>query len=277
MLRREMDAQERLPSKRSGRKPSPRTDAAEREIRRWMVQRHHRPGDRLPPDVELARMLGVARSTVIAALDRLERDGIIRRRQGSGTFVEQAPFPSEDGTGLETFEQTLALAVRSGAALIVQDVLVSPSIPAGAQAANALDIVPGTPITRLRLTAGSNGNLALSSTVSVRSGAGLEDIDDLEHRLRTGESLIDLLAEAGTRIAYARSEITARILDPTDAIGARFEATAPLPALQITDVAFRPNGSPVLQSVDIMRADVGPLRLIRQADLSRAAAPQAIR
>ena len=222
-------------------------------------------------------MLGVARSTVIAALDRLERDGIIRRRQGSGTFVEQAPFPSEDGTGLETFEQTLALAVRSGAALIVQDVLVSPSIPAGAQAANALDIVPGTPITRLRLTAGSNGNLALSSTVSVRSDAGLEEIGDLEHRLRTGESLIDLLAEAGTPIAYARSEITARILDPSDAVGARFEATAPMPALQITDVAYRPSGNPVLQSVDIMRADVGPLRLIRQADLSRAAAPQAIR
>ena len=86
------------------KKPSPRTDAAERELRQWMVRRYHRAGDRLPADVELAQMLGVARSTAIAALDRLEAAGIIVRRQGSGTFVRSLPLPADLTPGMETHE-----------------------------------------------------------------------------------------------------------------------------------------------------------------------------
>src|ERR1700742_4906538 len=62
-------------------------DGAERAVRRWLTPGRFRPGDRLPPEQELAGMLGVSRGTPPSALRRLEEAGEIVRRQGSGTFV----------------------------------------------------------------------------------------------------------------------------------------------------------------------------------------------
>lgn len=46
-----------------------------------------RPGDRLPPERDLARALSLSRSTVVAALDLLRAEGRLASRQGSGTWV----------------------------------------------------------------------------------------------------------------------------------------------------------------------------------------------
>lgn len=59
------------------------------------------PGDALPAEVEIAESMGVARSTVRQALAALERDGLIRRVHGKGTFVhEQAPKATRRGLDL---------------------------------------------------------------------------------------------------------------------------------------------------------------------------------
>ncbi len=47
-------------------------------------------GGRIPPEAELAADLGVSRTTVRDALSRLENEGTIYRRQGAGTFVNEA-------------------------------------------------------------------------------------------------------------------------------------------------------------------------------------------
>ncbi len=53
-----------------------------------------RPGDRLPSEPALVGRFGVSRATVRQALAHLEAEGFIVRRQGSGTFVAEAPpFP----------------------------------------------------------------------------------------------------------------------------------------------------------------------------------------
>ena len=45
---------------------------------------------RIPPEAELAAELGVSRNTIRDALSQLETEGVIYRRQGAGTFVNQA-------------------------------------------------------------------------------------------------------------------------------------------------------------------------------------------
>lgn len=45
------------------------------------------PGEKLPNDVELARLYGVNRHTVRYAIRALEERGILRVEQGRGTFV----------------------------------------------------------------------------------------------------------------------------------------------------------------------------------------------
>lgn len=44
-------------------------------------------GDQLPAERQLASSFGAARSTVRRALDQLEKDGLVSRRLGSGTYV----------------------------------------------------------------------------------------------------------------------------------------------------------------------------------------------
>src|SRR4051794_41956292 len=68
-------------------------DETELALRTWLARGAHRPGDRLPPELELAGMLGVSRGTLRTALDRLEEAGGITRRPGRGTDVGNAGRP----------------------------------------------------------------------------------------------------------------------------------------------------------------------------------------
>lgn len=61
-------------------------DAVAQEIRDGTLE----PGDRLPPEAELARRHGVGRHSVRRAVGELARQGALRVEQGSGTYVEDA-------------------------------------------------------------------------------------------------------------------------------------------------------------------------------------------
>ena len=80
------------------------------------------PGDRLPPERDLAGLLGVSRPTLRAGIRSLATVGILQSKQGAGTFVASADeSPTLDGSPLrmlsalhgftsdEMFEARLAL------------------------------------------------------------------------------------------------------------------------------------------------------------------------
>src|ERR1700680_2578443 len=49
------------------------------------------PGARLPPQRDLARLVGVSRPTVRAGLRTLATLGVVRSRRGSGTYIPEGP------------------------------------------------------------------------------------------------------------------------------------------------------------------------------------------
>ncbi|MCC6312487.1 MAG: GntR family transcriptional regulator [Thermomicrobiales bacterium] len=74
------------------------------------------PGDRLPPERDLAEAAGISRMTARQALAALVREGVIVVRHGVGTFVA-APKLTYDaltllGFGEETARQGIAVATR---------------------------------------------------------------------------------------------------------------------------------------------------------------------
>ncbi len=69
-------------------------------------------GGRLPSEPELARRLGVSRATLREAMRTFETQGLIRRRQGSGTYVVHPTHVLE--SGLEMLESIETMAERIG-------------------------------------------------------------------------------------------------------------------------------------------------------------------
>src|SRR6476661_8208281 len=57
------------------------------QIARLIERGEYRPGDRLPPERDLARQLGVSRPSVREALIALEVEGYVEVRIGSGVYV----------------------------------------------------------------------------------------------------------------------------------------------------------------------------------------------
>lgn len=58
-------------------------------IRRLIADGRLKPGDRLPPERELAAALGVSRTSVRDAIRTLEVAGLVEPRQGEGTVVRE--------------------------------------------------------------------------------------------------------------------------------------------------------------------------------------------
>ena len=56
-------------------------------------------GGRLPPERHLSDQLGLSRATLRKALDALERDGVIWRHVGKGTFVADGARPEAEQSG----------------------------------------------------------------------------------------------------------------------------------------------------------------------------------
>ncbi|EPJ47891.1 MAG: hypothetical protein OFPI_31460 [Osedax symbiont Rs2] len=63
-------------------------------LHREITAGHWLPGERLPVESKLAQDLGVAIGTLRKALAQLESEGLLERRQGSGTYVKRAPSGS---------------------------------------------------------------------------------------------------------------------------------------------------------------------------------------
>ncbi|MBV8854374.1 MAG: winged helix-turn-helix transcriptional regulator [Sinobacteraceae bacterium] len=70
-----------LPFEQIRMEPAYRKVAAAIEQR--ILDRSLREGERLPPELELARQFGVNRSTVREALRELESNGLVMRKSGS--------------------------------------------------------------------------------------------------------------------------------------------------------------------------------------------------
>ena len=73
--------------RRTSQLPSKRVEAA---IRARLAADEWTPGERLPAVAEFATEYAVARGTVIAALRRIEADGLIEIVANWGTFRKQA-------------------------------------------------------------------------------------------------------------------------------------------------------------------------------------------
>lgn len=122
------------------------------------------PGDLLPSQAELAELAGVSLITVRRALEELERDGRVRRRQGLGTFLARPKIVADParpgafgtalgGTGEPAEVSTQVLGITRG--------LPSPD------AASALGVASGQEVWHVRRLRLIDGKPSIAETAII--------------------------------------------------------------------------------------------------------------
>ncbi|MEQ4674222.1 pyruvate dehydrogenase complex transcriptional repressor PdhR [Providencia vermicola] len=70
------------------------SDVIEQRLEHLIFEGTLRPGEKLPPERELAKQFDVSRPSVREAIQTLEAKGLLSRRQGGGTFVQKKMWQS---------------------------------------------------------------------------------------------------------------------------------------------------------------------------------------
>ncbi len=103
-------------------------------------------GERLPAEPELAHHLGVSRATLREAMRAFEGQGLIRRRQGVGTFVVSHKQVIE--SGLEELQSIEKLANKIGLKVEMGDLNIE-EIKANSTQAEALNVAENARLIRV--------------------------------------------------------------------------------------------------------------------------------
>lgn len=204
------------------------------------------PGERLPPERELAGRVGVSRMTLRQALAALQRRGLVTRVRGrrGGTFVAE-PKIERDMTTLAGLTQQLRRQGHQAGARV----LSTRRGPSGMRTADALGLAVGQEvyeIVRLRLADGEPLALERSLFPAERFPGLLEC--PLEGSLY--ELLEDQYGEPPRRAVERLEPLVAH---PSEAQLLHVSAGAPL--LLVERTAYSAAGVPVEYARDLFRGD----------------------
>jgi GntR family transcriptional regulator len=171
----------------------------ERALRDAIDRRVFGPDDALPAERDLAAELAVSRITVRKAIDRLVNEGLLVRRQGSGTFV--AARVEKNFSKLTSFSEDMRARGRTPRSVWLQrsEGTVTP------EESLTLRSSPGTPVFRFhRIRIANEAPMSLEyATVLASCLPGLEAVES---------SLYEALERVGNRPVRALQRLRAVLL-----------------------------------------------------------------
>ena len=157
------------------------------------------PEDALPPERDLAEMLKVSRITVRKAIDELVEDGLLIRKQGSGTFVSNRV--EKNFAKLTSFSEDMRARGREPRSVWMNRAAgtVTP------EESLTLRSSPGTPVLRFhRIRYADDAPMAIEYATVIASC--LTSLDDVEN------SLYEALERTGNRPVRALQRLRAVLL-----------------------------------------------------------------
>jgi len=159
-------------------------------------------GQRLTSEPELAKQLGVSRATLREAMRTFETQGLIRRRQGSGTYVV-GKVPVMDA-GLEVLESLDTMANRMNLEISVSGLQIE-QVDADEDSAKHLGVSVGARLTRVERVISTDGR-PVAYLVDILPSAILKP-GDMPSSF-TG-SVLDFMLSRGDKLVTSRAAISA--------------------------------------------------------------------
>lgn len=215
-------------------------------------------GGRLPPEAQLARELGVSRSTVRAALQRLAEDGIVSRRRRHGTVVNEHML--RETVPLNRLLAFRELVEQSGYEASVDPPVRRLELPLS-EIAKALELAPDEQCLVVDRLLRANGSPAITVTdvLPVRSLLmGVDEVPD-------SQTTFDLIADVtSATVDHSVVDIVPRVA--TGDAPAHLEIAEGEPYAELRELIFSPAQEPVAFSriaVDCSRLRLTVVRRAR--------------
>lgn len=212
-------------------------------IRKRIDSGQLQPGDSVPSERDLAKTHQVSLMTARHALAFLEREGIVERRRGIGTFVAQ---PKIHFNKLMSYTEQMAARTLSAAA----KVLFAKIVDNENEAAARLSLPPNSRIIKLeRLRHASGEAFALETCyLNAAEFPGLLDAPIAR------ESLFGILErDYKVELGYADEEVDATAADPRIAELLAIPRREPL--LRIRQVIYSTKGKAIMYVLGFYRSD----------------------
>ena len=188
-------------------------------IRQWITSGKCAPGESLPGEQELAQSFGVARVTVRTAMANLQREGLVEKRRGLGTFVAQTH--SARSTVRASMADVLRHIREIGRGTTVQLLSVEEvGVPPGLR-----EVFGGESSLQRIVRVRSVGGEPLLHVVTYLPRAVADRLDASALRSR---ALLDLFEQAGIELCSGRQTVGASVADTAVARALHLEVGEPL-------------------------------------------------
>ena len=243
-------------------------DSAEEALHIWLAGGRYRQGDRLPPEHEVATMLGVSRGTLRSALHRLEERGEIVRRQGSGTFVGRTTVPAALGERLERLEPYSSLAERRGLTLSSVDLHIEHRA-VGAEVGEALGLAPIAPVTTIARTLVADGAPVAVMFDVVHPRVSLPDDGELREALEAGQMVLDVLIALGVPVTFASTRVIPSLISPRDRAGKLLGVRRTTAVLELEELIYAGRDERVAYSRDLFAPGGLDVTVMRSLESTR--------
>jgi GntR family transcriptional regulator len=207
----------------------------QQDLRARIKRGEWKAGDRLPPEPELAARYRVSRITIRQALAGLVADGLIDRRQGTGTFVRAEKVAQRTGI-LTSFTEEMEHRGLDPVTRILDFQIRTPS----EDVQKILRLSASDPIAYLKRLRIANGEPLAFTEASLPARL----VPDLQHTPLVNGSLYRTLEEVyGLELAQADEEIEAvrATAEERRLLGVKPGA----PMFQITRTTYLATGEPV--------------------------------
>jgi len=202
-----------------------------------------RPGDPVSSERDLAKLHQVSLMTARHALATLEREGIVERRRGVGTFVSA---PRIHFNKLMSYTEQMAARGLAGASQI----LIAKTIENEPDVAARLGLPPGAHLLKLeRLRHASDEPYAFETCYF-----SAVDFPGLLNAPLNRESLFALLErDYGVKLGYADEEVDATAADSRTSELLKVQRREPL--LRIRQLIYSANGKRLMYVLGMYRSD----------------------
>lgn len=227
---------------------APRYRLLAERIRAQIVDGTLKAGDRLPSEAELCAEHGVSRGTVVKAIGELVGQGLVNRRQGSGSYVASRSLHRKAGHLLSFTDSVRLDGHRTHQRLIEYRATRAP------EARQFAINEPAMTLRRLRYvddTPCAIHSSCIPVSVCNRVAVLRDGADESAHA--ADFSLYRSLAEAGLAIHQARERVTARLADADEC--ALLEIGQPSAVIVVMRLSHAENGELVEAVEAVYRSD----------------------